>query len=262
MDGGNMELLFVFIFLVAAFIELAFWVLIFKLVIYVIKRAIRRNNYEAFKQNTISENSVNLAREYADITLNDLVKFKSKTSSIYNENFVDVSNNKLDLFNVSDINTLKDYFYDIFYRFEKALNNLDYQQLKHLSTDQIYENFYTGIELDINNGNKRIIDSVEKKKVIIYELDSTIAKQVVSTLIEIRYINYTVNNEGKLIKGQKEPITEKFIVKFRKDFKQNNIVNCPNCGAPVSNDDTKCSYCESKINNKNDFKISSIQRIV
>ncbi len=257
-----MEFLFTFIFFIAALIEVAFWILVFKLIIYIIKRAIKRSNYESFKQNTISEDNVNLAKEYADITLSDLVKFKAKTSSIYKENFVDVSNNKLELFNVSDINTLKEYFYDIFYRFEKALNNLDYQQLKHLSTDQIYENFYTGIELDINNGNKRIIDNVEKKKVIIYELDSTIAKQVVSTLIEIKYINYTVNNEGKIIKGQKEPITEKFIVKFRKDFKQNNIMNCPNCGAPVTSDDTKCSYCETKINNKNDFKISSIQRIV
>ena len=257
-----MEFLFIFIFFIAALIELAFWLLIFKLIVYIIKRAIKSRNYQSFKQNTISENSVNLSKEFADITLSDLIKFNNKTSSIYKDNFVDVSNNKLELFNVSDINTLKEYFYDIFYRFEKALNNLDYQQLKYLSTDQIYENFYTGIELDINNGNKRIIDSIEKKKIIIYELDSTIAKQVVSTLIEIKYINYTVNNEGKLIKGSKAPITEKFIVKFRKDFKHNNISNCPNCGATITSENIKCSYCETKINNKNDFKISSIQRIV
>ena len=166
-----MEFLFIFIFFIAALIELAFWLLIFKLIVYIIKRAIKSRNYQSFKQNTISENSVNLSKEFADITLSDLIKFNNKTSSIYKDNFVDVSNNKLELFNVSDINTLKDYFYDIFYRFEKALNNLDYQQLKYLSTDQIYENFYTGIELDINNGNKRIIDSIEKKKIIIYELE-------------------------------------------------------------------------------------------
>ena len=257
-----MEFLFIFIFFIAALMELAFWLLIFKLIVYIIKRVIKNKNYYSFKQDTISENGLNLEKKYADISLNDLLKFNSKTSSIYKDNFVDVRNNKLDLFNVSDINTLKDYFYDIFYKFEKALNNLDYQQLKQLSTDQIYENFSTGIELDINNGNKKIIDSIEKKKVIIYELDSTIAKQVVSTLIEIKYINYTVNNEGKLIKGSKTPITEKFIVKFRKDFKNSNISNCPNCGATVTSDTIKCSYCETKINNKKDFKISSIQRIV
>lgn len=262
MDGDYMELFFPIIFLVAILIEFAFWIFIFKIVFQIIKKIVRKNNYESFKHNTISGNGLNLEKEYADISINDLIRFNSKTNSVYNKNFVDVSNNKLEVFNVSDINTLKEYFYDIFYKFEKALNNLDYQQLKHLSTDQIYENYYIGIELDINNGNKKIIDSIEKKKVIIYELDSTIAKQVVSTLIEIKYINYTVNNEGKIIKGSKAPINEKFIVKFRKDFKHNNISNCPNCGATVTSDTTKCSYCETKINNKNDFKISSIQRIV
>ena len=213
-----------------------------------------------FKQDTIPENTI-ITSNYNDLSLSDLIRFRSKVSDIYKDNFRDVSSNKLDLFNVTDINILKDYFYNIFLQFEESLNKLDYQQLKLLCSDQLYENYYTGIDLDIKNGYKRIIDNIEKKKMIIYELDSTIAKQVVSTLIEIKYVNYTVNNEGKVVKGSKNPITEKFVVKFRKDFKQTEIKNCPNCGAPVNNN-TKCPYCETKLTNTNEFKIYSIQRIV
>ena len=68
------------------------------------------------------------------------------------------------------------------------------------------------------------------------------------------------DKHGNVISGCKDPVIEKFVVHFRKDIKLNTNNNCPNCGAPLNG--ITCSYCETVVTNKNDFKISSIKRIV
>ena len=61
----------------------------------------------------------------------------------------------------------------------------------------------------------------ERKKVIIYELDSTIAKQTASIMVEISYITYTIDKNGFVISGNRDiPVTERFEVEFRKEFER------------------------------------------
>ena len=178
----------------------------------------------------------------------------------YIRQYKDVSKDKLDKFNTDDINVLKDYFYDKFLEFEKAYNNLDYNIMRMLSTEQLYHNYHTGITLDLKSGNKRIITDIEKKKVIIFELDSTIAKQIASVMIEVSYVNYKIDKKGYVISGSRNnKIIEKFEVEFRKDFERKEITKCPNCGASIVGN--KCEFCRSVVKDV-DFKINSIKRIV
>ena len=172
----------------------------------------------------------------------------------------DVSKEALQKFNTDDINSLKDYFYGMFLEFENAYNNLDYNMMKILSTKQLFQNYYTGMSLDLKIGKKKIISDIEKKKVIIFELDSTIAKQIASVMIEISYFNYTIDKNGYVISGSRnQKITEKFEVMFRKDFERKDITECPNCGAEIIGN--KCNFCRSTVKNV-EFKISSIKKIV
>ena len=166
------------------------------------------------------------------------------------------------MFNTDNLALLKDYFYDIFLRFENAYNNLDYNEMKILSTKQLFQNYYTGITLDLKIGQKKIINNIERKRVIIYELDSTIAKQTLSAMIEISYITYTINSKGYIISGSRDNmVTERFEVTYRKDFNKNvnDIIKCPNCGATTTGN--KCEFCRTIIKN-DEFKISSIKKII
>ena len=252
---------FIIIFIVMEFIFSFSFIAVIIAVIAAIVNGIRKKlNTNFFKSNVIYGTDINPNADFLDISMKDLTTFKNQTTQIYKENYKDVSKDKLELFNATDIDELKDYFYKIFYEFERAYNNLDYQKMKALSTSQLFENYYTGITLDLKSGNKRIIDNIKRKNMTIYELDSTIAKQVVSTYIEISYWNYKVDKNGNVISGVKDPIIEKFVVHFRKDFKLNANNNCPNCGAPLEG--ITCPYCETTVTNNNDFKISSIKRIV
>jgi len=178
----------------------------------------------------------------------------------FKEKYTDISQEELETFNTTDLNAFKNYFYKIFVDFETAYNNLDYNTMKALSTKQLFHNYHTGITLDLEHGKKRIINNIQKKKVIIYETFSSTAKQVVSAMIEISYINYTMDKNGYVISGSKDyKVTEKFEVTFRKDFEREEITNCPNCGANITGN--KCEFCKSVLNTV-EFKISSIKRIV
>ena len=220
-------------------------IIIFGTIIIVIKDAIKRNksrNY--FKNNVV----------YSTDHLQNLRDNHNK--NIYK----DVQKDKLAMFNTDDINSLKDYFYDIFYQFETAYNSLDYNMMKTLSTKQLYQNYYTGITLDLKTGRKKIIENIKRKNVIIYELDSTIAKQTLSAMIEVSYVTYTLNRGGFVISGKRyDAVTEKFEVTFRKDFEKEDVTKCPNCGAVVTGN--KCSYCRTTLKNV-EFKISSIKKII
>ena len=152
------------------------------------------------------------------------------------------------------------YFYDIFVNFETAYNNLDYSAMKAVSTTPLFQNYYTGISLDLEVGKKKVINDIERKNVIVYEMDSTIAKQVISAIIEVSYLEYTIDKEGKVVSGSRtKRQTEKFAVVFRKDFAQKELTNCPNCGVKLTNGE--CEYCKTTVS-KEQFKIHSIKRII
>ena len=174
--------------------------------------------------------------------------------------YKDVPQYKLDRLDVDDINTLKDYLFDIFYKFEMAYNNLDYNEMRVLTTKQLFQKYHTGITLNLKVGKKRVINDVKREKMTIYEVDSTSAKQVVSAMVVISYINYTLDKNGYVISGNKlTPAVERFEIEFRKDFEKEELSHCPNCGAKITGN--KCEYCKSTIDS-NDFKICSIRRIV
>lgn len=231
------------IVIIAVFGRIVFYLIIIKLIVNAVKRV---KNHKFFKNNVVRNTSINQQVE--------------NTNARKNNKYIDVSKEQLERFNTDNIDSLKDYFFDIFLKFENAYNNLDYNMMKMLSTKQMYQNYYTGISLDLKAGQKKIIDKIERKKVIIYELDSTIAKQTLSAMIEISYITYTINGNGYVISGNRDkPITERFEVTFRKDFEKNEITKCPNCGANVTGN--KCDFCRTTIKNV-EFKISSIKRIL
>lgn len=250
MDNNTLlnEYIFITIFyIIEVLLNITVWIFIINLFTNTIKRKVNRHAFKRSiiinKKNNSSDNSSNNTNE-------------SKYKRIYN----DVSKAELAQFNTDDIDNLKDFFYNMFLEFEKAYNDLDYNVLKILSTKQLYNNYYTGMSLDLKAGKKRIIRDIEKKNVILFEVDSTIAKQVATMMVEISYFNYVINSKGHVISGdQTKKVTEKFEVSFRKDFEREEVIKCPTCGATLTGN--KCNYCRSIIKNV-EFKISSIRKII
>jgi hypothetical protein len=227
-------------FIIGAF-QLLFYGAVFYLFFKLCTHSIKRdNNHNFFKNNVVNKYDFE----------------ERKRRNIYE----DVSYEQLQKFNTDNLHGFKDMFYKIFEEFEYAYNDLDYDRMKRLSTPQMYNNYSTGMKLYLEVGKKRIIKDIKRNKIIVYELDSTVAKQSASVLITIDYINYTINKAGLVISGNRYQSTrETFEVTFRKDFRKEEIVKCPNCGAQITGD--KCEYCRTVIPPV-EWRIHNIKRIL
>lgn len=171
----------------------------------------------------------------------------------------DVDKEKLKEVEIDDLNKLKAYLYQIFYDFEVAYNDLDYNKMINTSTDRLYSNYHTNIMLNLRCGQKKIIENINLKKVTVFDIFCTTRKQVISAAIEIENISYMLDHLGKIISGSTSPITEKFEVIFIKNYDNKITIKCPNCGASVSG--VECEYCNTKVRN-NEFRIDSIKKII
>ena len=187
--------------------------------------------------------------------------FKSMIISDKKKDYSDINQSKLNGFEITDISKLKIYLYDIFYRFETAYNNVDYNTMFNLSTSQLYNLYHTNIVLNLKFDEKKIIDQIKLNKMYIIEAYASKYKQVLTTVIDISYINYTIKSDGKVISGSPTKlINEKFEVTFIKNFDTKHEYRCPNCGANVKG--TTCEYCKSTITDNGEFRIDSIKKIV
>ena len=184
-----------------------------------------------------------------------------KSMVISNKDFTDINQSKLDGFDITDIPKLKMYLFDIFYKFETAYNNVDYNTMYNLSTSKLYELYHTNIVLNLKFDEKKIIDQIKLNKMFITDAYSSKYKQVVTTVVDMSYINYTIKSDGKVVSGSPtKQINEKFEVIFIKYFDNKDDFRCPNCGANVKG--TTCEYCNSNITNSGEFRIDSIKKIV
>ena len=171
----------------------------------------------------------------------------------------DVDKSKLEPLDIDDINKLKNYLYQIYFDFEKAYNDLDYNTMLNTSTPKLYNAYHTNIMLNLKCGQKKIIENTKLIKCIVYDILCTNRKQVISTIIEVENVSYMQDYNGKVVSGSVNPIKEKFEVIFIKNYAADTSVTCPNCQASVSGN--KCEYCGTEVRNS-EFRIDSIKKIV
>ena len=172
----------------------------------------------------------------------------------------DMPAKKLVDYNIDNIDQLKEYLANQFIEFEKAYNNLDYNLMRELSTSLLFNNYYTGITLDLKFGYKRIINDIKKEKVTVYDICNEDDKQIISSVIKLSYINYKINREGTIVSGDNEKRdTELFEVIFERPNLSKNIFECPQCGAEI--DGFRCKYCRKTVIDDK-FRMNSIKRII
>lgn len=175
--------------------------------------------------------------------------------------YTEISPSRLEGFDITDLEKLKIYLYDIYYKFEVAYNHLDYNSMYNLCTERLYNLYHSSITLNLKFDEKKIIDQIKLEKMIVYDTYTSQNKQVVYTVIEVSNISYSIKSDGKIVSGNPtKPIKESFEVVFVKYFKEDDKYKCPNCGASVEG--SICEYCKSKVDNTGDYRIDSIKKIV
>ena len=136
-----------------------------------------------------------------------------------------------------------------FVEIQKAWMDFDYDKLKELCTDELYNTYYSQLEaLKIKNG-KNIMDNFELIVGDIIGLTKDENLITVTMMLKVRFHDFVINSETKKVtKGRDDIMMENtYNLVFVKASEENEDV-CPNCGAKINNVTSgECEYCGSEI---------------
>lgn len=135
--------------------------------------------------------------------------------------------------------------YEIFYNVQKAWMNFDYEKLRTLVTDELFNTYQTELQTLELKGQKNIMRdfTVKHSSVLSHKEENNNTTIVIS--LNVSFYDYIVDSNGKVLRGKD---TRKVTMFYHLTFVANLVSNdkCPNCGAPLENP-SYCDYCKSHI---------------
>lgn len=159
------------------------------------------------------------------------------------------------------IEELSKQLYDKFVDIQKAWMEFDYEKLRILCTDELYNSYKSQLEILKLKSGKNIMKefNLERSNIIcVTIIENNI---VVKINMVVSFYDYVVNtNTEKVIRGNKDSkVFNNYEMIFVKGVDSFDKVICPGCGALADvNASGKCEYCNNVIVKESyDFVLSS-----
>lgn len=138
--------------------------------------------------------------------------------------------------------------FDIYKNVQVAWMDFDYETMRKLTTDTLYNLYHSQLEALKLKGQKNIMSNFELVKFWITGIERNGTEVAIKTAMTVRCKDYVVSNEGKVLRGTSlNTMVYNYEMTFIKGVgtKDNK---CPNCNAPLENvQSSVCPYCDSVI---------------
>ena len=180
--------------------------------------------------------------------INPIVDF-----SIINE-FSDIDEDKIKtIFPDATIGYLKNIAYNNFVEIQKAWMDFDYDKLRSLCTDELYNSYLAQLEtLELKN-SQNIMSHFKLRKIIINDIVKNKKTITLSVVLCVSFLDYVVDKKtNQVTRGLKNQlITNNYKLTYVISSKIDNNkkeLKCPNCGAKLTNKaSNKCEYCDTVV---------------
>ena len=139
--------------------------------------------------------------------------------------------------------------------------NFDYNKLKELVTDELYNTYYNQLQPLELKGQKNVMSDFVFTDVYVINKYEFGGLETVEISMSVEFIDYIADLNGQLIRGNQY---QKVKNTYNLVFVTNNtsIDTCPNCNAPLSQNAVTCNYCQTKIQGvRGEMKLSQKKRI-
>lgn len=159
-----------------------------------------------------------------------------------------VDDEKLKTFGI-DKEELIDEFYNKYVDVQDAWMNFDYDKMKMLVTDELFNTYSSQLKVLKLKKQKNIMSNIEFVSGRITDVKDTNGIRSVSVIMKVNQFDYVVDEENKVIRGDdNHKLSVTYKLTFVSSVDNEEIVVCPNCGAKnkivVGGN---CEYCQSKI---------------
>ena len=189
------------------------------------------------------------------IVIISIVNSRSTASGSATKNVVlreDIDESRIkELLPNETLGSLKHMAFEKFVDIQNAWMEFDYDKLRELCSDELYNTYESQLEsLKLKNG-KNIMTAFDNEEIKIIDIKKENKIITVSVYLRVTFYDYVINNKTKeVIRGTKDhTLTNNYEMQFvREENDKKKEVKCPNCGAKVKAVTSgKCEYCGSTV---------------
>ena len=192
------------------------------------------------------------------------IRRNTENNSKQFDNYYDVSNEVFKKYFDSDIAVTKNQIYNKFCDVQNDWMNFNYDGLRKLCTDELFNQYKTLLEALKLKNEQNIMSDFKLNKIKIYNISERNGIISVYVFLEVSFKDFVINCESnKIVRGDDKVIfSNAYLLEFIKG-KNSKIISCPSCGALVDVVSSKvCSHCKNTIVNSSDDLILSSKKIL
>ncbi len=147
------------------------------------------------------------------------------------------------------------YGYQIYLDVQKAWMNFDYDTMRKLVTDELFNMYQTQLQSLEVKEQQNIMSDFKHREMLLVSLETENDVTIAKMLLKVSFYDYIVNKEGKVVRGKKSKnIVMTYLLTFVSS--QKVIENCPHCGAKLENDSSICTYCNTTLQISHQMKLA------
>ena len=169
----------------------------------------------------------------------------------YNKLTLELASKIIPNFNIEEFNFKA---YQIFYDTQLAWMNFDYDKLKNLVTDELYNSYVMDLDVLKVKNQKNTMKGFELVESYIFDLKEENGMYIAKVYLNVKFYDYIENiNTGMILRGtNNRKLNNIYVLTLIKTKKEASNINiCPRCGAPVEGNSIGiCEYCKSKLINE------------
>jgi hypothetical protein len=161
-----------------------------------------------------------------------------------------------------NIEELKETFYNKFVKIQEAWMNFDYNTLKKLCNNEIYNTYYEELEaLKLKDG-QNVMSDFTKIDDKIMDVSTTGNVITVDYYLDVKFYDYVINTKTNEIEKGNDKVKMHNVYKLSFTISNQTVENCPNCGGKIEPGTTTCEHCKAVIvQDSDEFVMSSKRKI-
>ena len=138
--------------------------------------------------------------------------------------------------------------YNDFVIIQNAWMNFDYDTLRNMLTDELYNQYEMQLDTLKVKNEKNVMNGFEFKDAMITDIEKESEKVTLTLEIAVSFYDYITQN-GRVVRGNKNVmINQHYKMTFVCNIDNYKASVCPNCGATLDNSASNiCTYCGSVV---------------
>lgn len=173
---------------------------------------------------------------------------KSGSNYISSNTYNDLPDEKLASYDINK-EEFKEMVYNKYILIQNAWSSFDYDKLRMLLTDELYNSYIMQLDALKLKNQKNIMKDFKLIDCKIIDLKEENGLLNIITYLRIQMYDYVVDKDNKTVRGNSShKIDIEYLITFVKSNQKTSDIYCPNCGAEVKvSASGKCNYCGAVI---------------